>query len=196
MESNIMKTQARFWQKHPFLKDLLGLFIFIVGVIFVTFALTAFVFRSYNVVGGSMEETLHPDDRVIVNRLPVSVAHLFNKDYIPKRGQIIVFVNPNYRVGDKDQYIIKRAIAFPGERVVVKNGFLTVHNDDHPDGFHPDEEFHYTWWSYRAGVREKNIGWRIDYFIVSASFIDNVVSSTIYKDILGSDHCPVGIEIK
>ena len=62
--------------------------------------------------------------------------------------------------------------------------------------FHPDEEFHYTWWSYRAGVREKNIGWRIDYFIVSASFIDNVVSSTIYKDILGSDHCPVGIEIK
>ncbi|MCL2085396.1 signal peptidase I, partial [Candidatus Saccharibacteria bacterium] len=141
MEGNVIKRQAHFWQKHPFLKDLIGLFLFIAGVIFVTFVLTSFVFRSYNVVGGSMEETLHPEDRVIVNRLPVSWAHLFGRQYIPKRGQIVVFSNPNFVAGDRDQFIIKRVIAFPGERVVVKNGSLTVYNDDHPDGFNPDEAY-------------------------------------------------------
>lgn len=54
----------------------------------------------------------------------------------------------------------------------------------------------YSWWSYRKGVREKNIGWRIDYFLVSNRFIDCVVNTSIYKDILGSDHCPIGINIK
>jgi len=53
----------------------------------------------------------------------------------------------------------------------------------------------YTWWSYRFSAREKNIGWRLDYACVNDSFIDNVNSSTIMKDIMGSDHCPVKIEI-
>lgn len=53
----------------------------------------------------------------------------------------------------------------------------------------------YSWWSYRGGAREKNVGWRIDYFLVSEAFIPKVKSSTIYQEILGSDHCPVGIEI-
>ena len=53
----------------------------------------------------------------------------------------------------------------------------------------------YSWWSYRGGAREKNVGWRIDYFLVSEAFIPKVKSSTIHKEILGSDHCPVGIEI-
>ena len=62
--------------------------------------------------------------------------------------------------------------------------------------FHKDEKDHYTWWSYMGHARERNIGWRIDYFLVSNRFIDNVVNTTIYKDILGSDHCPIGLEIK
>ena len=45
------------------------------------------------------------------------------------------------------------------------------------------------------GVRERNIGWRIDYFIVSKRFIDKVTNTSIYNEILGSDHCPIGIEI-
>ncbi len=61
---------------------------------------------------------------------------------------------------------------------------------------YPDTTDVYTWWSYRKGVREKNIGWRIDYFVVSKSFISNVEDSLIYKDILGSDHCPIGLIIK
>lgn len=61
--------------------------------------------------------------------------------------------------------------------------------------FHEGEEGHYSWWSYMNNVRERNIGWRIDYFLVSDYFIDNVKNTIIYKDIYGSDHCPIGLEI-
>lgn len=57
------------------------------------------------------------------------------------------------------------------------------------------DEVKYTWWSYRAGARQKNIGWRIDYFLVSEAFLPQVSEATIHNEIFGSDHCPVGIEI-
>ncbi len=60
--------------------------------------------------------------------------------------------------------------------------------------FHP-EKIEYSWWSYRMTARERNIGWRIDYFLVSKSIIDKVKSAFILPEIMGSDHCPVGIEI-
>jgi exodeoxyribonuclease-3 len=59
--------------------------------------------------------------------------------------------------------------------------------------FHPDLEGAYSWWSYRAGARPRNVGWRIDYFGVSTPFIQRVVSAEILPQVLGSDHCPVGI---
>ena len=61
--------------------------------------------------------------------------------------------------------------------------------------FHPDEKDKYSWWSYRAGARSKNVGWRIDYFLVSESFISEVKDAYILNQIMGSDHCPVAIEI-
>ena len=61
--------------------------------------------------------------------------------------------------------------------------------------FYPDAEGIYSWWSYRFKAREKNAGWRIDYFLVSARFIDHVKSARILTDVFGSDHCPVAIEI-
>jgi signal peptidase I len=136
-------TKPTFLQRHPVLKDGLGLVGFIVLVVIGTALLNAFVFRSFNVVGSSMENTLHSDDRIIVNRLPVTIAHLQNKDYVPERGNIIVFVNPNFdsvTSSKDDNYIIKRVIAFPDERVVVKDGVLTVYNDEHPRGFRPDDD--------------------------------------------------------
>jgi len=57
--------------------------------------------------------------------------------------------------------------------------------------FYPDKKDMYTWWSYMFKAREKNSGWRIDYFCVSKNFIKNVKDSLILTDILGSDHCPV-----
>jgi len=54
----------------------------------------------------------------------------------------------------------------------------------------------YTWWSYRTRARERNVGWRLDYFFINKEFIDNVESSYILYDVMGSDHCPIGLDIK
>ena len=59
----------------------------------------------------------------------------------------------------------------------------------------PDATGIYSWWSYRFKAREKNAGWRIDYFLVSNRLMDKVSDTRIYTDIMGSDHCPVGLTI-
>ena len=61
--------------------------------------------------------------------------------------------------------------------------------------FYPELEGAYSWWSYRFKAREKNIGWRIDYFLTSESLKDNLVSARIHNEVFGSDHCPVEVEI-
>lgn len=61
--------------------------------------------------------------------------------------------------------------------------------------FYPDKEGAYTWWSYMAKVRERNIGWRIDYFIVSERLQNDLVDADIHSHILGSDHCPIVLEM-
>ena len=61
--------------------------------------------------------------------------------------------------------------------------------------FHPDKAEAYSWWSFRAGARSRNVGWRLDYFGVSNKLIDHVKTATIHAEILVSDHCPVGIEL-
>ena len=62
--------------------------------------------------------------------------------------------------------------------------------------FYPEQENIYSWWSYRFKAREKNAGWRIDYFCVSKALKERLVDASILTDILGSDHCPVLLEIK
>ena len=152
--------EPKFFQKHPLLKDFLSLGAFILAIVLGTLFLNTYIYRSYNVVGSSMENTLHNDDRVIVNRAAVSWSHFLGQEYVPERGQIIVFVNEDeqkvseYKAagvknpttctvpsGVSDQYIIKRVIAFPGERVTVKNGIMTIYNDEHPDGYIYDDEW-------------------------------------------------------
>lgn len=74
--------------------------------------------------------------------------------------------------------------------IMLQNGFT--------DSFrylYPDRKDAYTWWSYMFNAREKNVGWRIDYFLVSDQIRDKIQEAQIYADILGSDHCPVGLEI-
>ena len=60
---------------------------------------------------------------------------------------------------------------------------------------HPTERDAYSWWSYRFHAREKNVGWRIDYFLVSDRMAPQLKAATIHADVMGSDHCPVSIEI-
>jgi exodeoxyribonuclease-3 len=72
----------------------------------------------------------------------------------------------------------------------TKEGFVDTFRH-----FYPEEENKFSWWSYRAGARTRNVGWRIDYFLVSQSLIPSVKDAFILNEVLGSDHCPVGIEL-
>lgn len=78
-----------------------------------------------------------------------------------------------------------------------RNKFKELLNSGFKDTFrelYPDR-VKYSWWSYRMKARERNVGWRIDYFVVSDRIMSKVKDSLIYDDILGSDHCPIGLEI-
>jgi exodeoxyribonuclease-3 len=73
---------------------------------------------------------------------------------------------------------------------VLENGFIDTFRY-----FYPDLKDAYSWWSYRFHAREKNAGWRIDYFIVSGALKDRLKSAGIHAEVMGSDHCPVELEI-
>lgn len=152
--------EPTFFQKHPLFKDILSLVLFVAAIVLCTIFLNTYIYRTYDVVGSSMENTLRNADRVVVNRAAVSWAHFIGQEYVPSRGQIIVFMNEDeekvkeYKEagvknpmtctvpdGVTDQYIIKRVIAFPGERVTVKDGVMKIYNDEHPDGFVYDTEW-------------------------------------------------------
>ncbi|MDZ4861103.1 MAG: exodeoxyribonuclease III [Candidatus Hydrogenedentes bacterium] len=84
---------------------------------------------------------------------------------------------------------------FYPEECACMDAFVSAGYLDTFRHFTPDPH-HYTWWSYRSGAREKNIGWRIDYHCVNAEFIDRIASAAIHCDVRGSDHCPVSITVK
>lgn len=128
--------------KFLWLKDFISLLLFILAVIVGTLLINTYVFRSFSVSGPSMEKTLYTGDRLIVDRVPVTWAQLRNQSYVPPRGQVIVFKNPQFTSGSPDEYIVKRVIGLPGERVELKDGHFTVYNHDHPDGFDPDDDNH------------------------------------------------------
>lgn len=74
--------------------------------------------------------------------------------------------------------------------VLLNDGFIDTFRY-----FYPDQENIYSWWSYRFKAREKNAGWRIDYFLTSERLKDKLVDAKIHTDIMGSDHCPVELDI-
>jgi len=71
----------------------------------------------------------------------------------------------------------------------VENGWIDTFRLFHQEGER------YSWWTYRFGARERNVGWRIDYFFVNEGFLDNVEDADIHDEIMGSDHCPVSLEL-
>jgi len=102
--------------------------------------LITFVFRSYEVDGPSMERTLFDNDRLIVVKVGKTWASIRGDDYIPERGEIIVFTKSGTldpRAGGERQ-LIKRVTGVPGDRVVYENNRVTVYNAENPSGFNPD----------------------------------------------------------
>jgi len=85
-----------------------------------------------------MQNTLQNNDRLIVNKVPRTLSRITGHQYVPSRGQIIIFNEsglPGF-VGEKQ--LIKRVIGLPGEHVVVRDGHFTIFNSSHPEGFNPD----------------------------------------------------------
>jgi exodeoxyribonuclease-3 len=72
----------------------------------------------------------------------------------------------------------------------LEHNFVDIYREIYP------ERVQYTWWTYRLNARSRNIGWRLDYFLISRQLSEQVVDAVIYDEILGSDHCPVGLELK
>jgi len=92
----------------------------------------------------------------------------------------------------KENY--NKSAGFMQEEIDGMNAYENAGLIDTYRYMHP-ERAEYSWWSYRAGAREKNIGWRIDYFLMSKTFLPHLKSAAILTQVFGSDHCPVQIEL-
>ncbi len=107
--------------------------------------LTAHVFQSYEVDGLSMETTLQNGDRLIVNKLPKTISNISGSEYMPNRWDIVVFDRPtSSAISGRVGHLIKRVIALPGERVTVRDGIVTIYNQENPEGFNPDANQEYS----------------------------------------------------
>jgi signal peptidase I len=107
--------------------------------------ITAYVFQSYEVDGPSMQTTLQNHDRLIIWKVARTWSRITGHSYVPNRGDVIVFVKKGLYEdnSNKEKQLIKRVIALPGERVMVKDAKVTVYNSEHPDGFSPDATLPY-----------------------------------------------------
>ena len=112
---------------------------------------------------------------------PVIVCGDFNVAHEP-----IDLARPKPNYNKSAGYTQKEIDGFDG---FLNSGFVDTFRSKYP------EEVKYSWWSYRAGAREKNVGWRIDYFLVNKSFMPRVKEAFILNEFHGSDHCPLGIAI-
>ena len=139
------------------LKGFLSFAQLIGGAIILAVFINHFVFQSYQVYGQSMAPTLQEGDRLIISKVGKSWSSLFGKEYVPKRGEIIVFHNPQ----NPDTQLVKRVVGLPGDRVVVHAGKITVYTPSNPKGFDFDEifnlKFHYTVGSVDIKVPEGEI---------------------------------------
>lgn len=102
------------------------------------FTLKSYVIQPYVVDGQSMENTLQDRDRLLVDKLPQTFAHISGHAYIPNRGDIIVFNQGNLPGYSGPKQLIKRVIGLPGDRVIIKDGQITIFNRNNPKGFNPD----------------------------------------------------------
>ena len=93
----------------------------------------------------------------------------------------------------------KQNVGNPGFSNEERAKFTELLESGFTDSFrylYPDRENAYSWWSYRAAARERNVGWRIDYFLVSDRLRENIKEAFILPEITGSDHCPVGLDLR
>ena len=117
---------------------------------------------------------------------------------LDKRKPAIVCGDMNVAHEEIDLKNAKANVGNPGFSDEERAKFTELLAAGFTDSFrylYPDRRDAYSWWSYRAAARERNVGWRIDYFVVSDRLRDNIKDAYILPEITGSDHCPVGLDM-
>lgn len=132
-------------KKHSGWRELFSTIGILMTALVVALLIIGFVFRSYQVDGPSMQNTLQNADKLIIWKVPRTWAHITGHAYIPNRGDIIVFSESGLsEFGQQDsKQLIKRVIGLPGDRLVLNNGSYTIYNKAHPAGFDPDKTLSY-----------------------------------------------------
>ncbi len=145
-EQDPSQEEASAESKSSTIKSIISTVILFLAAPLLALFLIVFVIQSYEVDGPSMQQTLHNKDLLIVNKIDRTLARITRKDYIPPRYQIIIFTldESGGASGGESRQLVKRVIGLPGERVVVKDGTVTVFNKEHPDGFNPDQGKEYS----------------------------------------------------
>lgn len=125
-----------------FIRQILIIIILALGLAFVSLR---FFMQAYEVDGASMETTLQNGDRLIVWKGTKTWYNIRGQSYVPERYDIVVFDRPLFVENGSQNvdHLIKRVIGLPGERVVVKDGEVTVYNSENPNGFNPDQNMDY-----------------------------------------------------
>ena len=116
----------------------------VVGVLIAMYMTTMYIVSTFRVDGQSMESTYQDTSQVLINKIPITAGQISGKDYVPARGEVVILravygIVDTDNVYNQDSYVIKRVIGLPGERVVVKDGKITIYNKNSPEGFDPDE---------------------------------------------------------
>ena len=125
-------------------------------------------------------------------------AFLDHVNFLRKEKPVIICGDFNVAHEPIDLKNPKANTKNPGFYIDERNWFTKLLKEGFHDVFreqHINEKDHYTWWSYRFRAREKNIGWRIDYFIIDKNLLSYVKNAMILTDVYGSDHCPVAIKL-
>lgn len=123
-----------------------------------------------------LTKSLHKKKKAVIHCGDMNIAH-----------QAIDLARPKSNENNPGYYIEEREFM---------DRFLRAGLVDVFRAHHPDQEGHYSWWSYRAGARAKNVGWRLDYHIVSEALTGRAKKPTIHSDVMGSDHCPVSLRVQ
>lgn len=132
-------------KKRGVLRELFSIVSILAAAFTIALLLIAFVYQPYAVDGPSMQDTLHDNDRLIVWKVPRTWARITHHQYVPKRGDVVVFQQSGLAEFSQDntRQLIKRVIGLPGDRVVVADGVVTIYNSEHPEGYQPDKALPY-----------------------------------------------------
>lgn len=144
-------------QRKEILSNFFGIARFFVTVVLLVFVIQTFGFQSYEVFGQSMQPTLEQGDRLLISKFGKTFSRVTGDPYIPERGEVVVFHDPR----NEDIQLIKRVIGLPGDRVVVRDGSITVYNDENPDGLSVDDlipsDLSYTTGSVNITISENHL---------------------------------------